>query len=226
MHNDLIKSKSNLSLSETKLLRLIIMQAVKEDADFKTYCISIKKLADLLNINFNGLYGKIFNICDNLMKEVVYIGGENQKHDWKIFHWCSSCEYKNGMITIRLHDDLKPYLLELSNLYTQYVLENILLLKSTFSIRIYELLMQEIKYKKACAEDEADVYLSVDLIRRATDTENKYKDSYNMFEKRVVRSAVNEINEKLDCRITYDREKESRKVAGFIFHITKTAVNT
>ena len=33
MSNDLIKSKSNLSLNEIKILRLAIMQVIKEDKD-------------------------------------------------------------------------------------------------------------------------------------------------------------------------------------------------
>ena len=147
MHNNLIKSKSNLSLAETKLLRLTIMQVVKEDKDFKTYNVSIIKLAELLNVNSKGLYGEIFTICDNLMSEKIYVCDGSPKQNWEIFHWCSSCKYKNGIITIKLHDDLKPYLLELSEMYTQYILENILVLKSTFSIRIYELLIQEMKYQ-------------------------------------------------------------------------------
>lgn len=144
MSNSLIRSKSNLSLNEIKLLRITIMQVVKEDKDFKSYKISIKKLVEMLGIDHHNMYRDIYDICKNLLSEVVYIG-DDPKKKWKMFQWCSSCAYDNGIITIRLHDDLKPYLLELSGLYTQYVLDNILSLKSTYSIRVYELIEQEKK---------------------------------------------------------------------------------
>lgn len=218
MHNNLIKAKSNLSLNEIKLLRITIMQVIRADKDFKTYKVGIKDLADMLNINYNGMYKEIFKICDNLMSEKLYVNNGINK-SWKIFHWCSSCYYNNGVITIRLHDELKPYLLELNGLYTQYVLADVLLLKSIHSIRIYELIVQEMKYQKVYADNEANIYLSIETIRKVTNTEDKYIEKYSMFEKRIVRSSIEEINNKLSYIITYTRSKNSRKVVGYMFNI-------
>ena len=128
MSNDLIKSKSNLSLNEIKILRLAIMQVIKEDKDLQTYKVNVTELADLLAIDRHGIYQEVDKITTSLLKEIVYIGDGNPKHKWKKFQWCSSCQYENGVLTIKLHDDLKPFLLNLSELYTQYVLEDILYL--------------------------------------------------------------------------------------------------
>ena len=56
MSNDLIKGKSNLSLNELKLLRLTIMQVLKEDTDLRTYQINISELAELLDITSPSIY--------------------------------------------------------------------------------------------------------------------------------------------------------------------------
>lgn len=218
MSNDLIKSKSNLSLNEIKILRLAIMQVIKEDKDLQTYKVNVTELADLLAIDRHGIYQEVDKITTSLLKEIVYIGDGNPKHKWKKFQWCSSCQYENGVLTIKLHDDLKPFLLNLSELYTQYVLEDILYLKSVYSIRIYELIREEMRYQKVFADKEADIYLPMDIIRKATDTESKY-NQYGMFKARVIDAAVNEINEKLQYYVTYEPVKESRKVIGFNFHI-------
>lgn len=218
MSNDLIKSKSNLSLNEIKLLRLAIMQVIKEDTDFQTYKVNVTDLAKLLNIPRQNIYHEAYDICRHLLQEIVYVGDGNPKHKWKMFQWCSSCQYEEGYITIRLHDSLKPYLINLSKLYTQYVLEDILFLKSVHSIRVYELIRQEMKYSQVYADKTAEVYLDIDTIRKATNTEDKYP-KYGMFKERVIQTAVDEINEKLGYHISYEVKKHSRKVIGFTFYL-------
>ena len=218
MANDLVKSKSNLSLNEIKLLRLTIMQIVKEETDFKTYQVSIKELAQLLNISSSNIYQDIDDMTTNLLKELVYIGDGNPKHKWKKFQWVSSCSYEDGIVTIKIHDDLKPYLLELKGYYTQYVLEDILLLKSIYSIRIYELIREKMKFQKVYADKKASVELYVDDIRRATGTEAKY-EKMSMFRKRVVDSSISEFNKKLGYYIGCSPIKKGRKIIGFRFEI-------
>lgn len=217
MSNDLIKSKSNLSLNEVKLLRICIMQVIKEAKDFQTYRVNITDLAKLLNIDRHGIYQTIDDMTTHLLKEVVCIGDGNPKHKWLKFQWVSRCKYNNGVLEIRLHDDLKPYILGLSKYYTQYILKDVLLLKSVYSIRLYELIRQEMRYE-VFGGRTADVYLSLDTIKKATDTETKY-EKLSMFRARVIDSSLAEIKNRIGYNITYDLKKESRKVIGFNFHI-------
>lgn len=214
MNNDLIKGKSELSLNEIKLLRLAIMQIVKDDSDFQTYRVKITDLAKTLAISQDNLYRDVQTICEHLLSELVYIGDGNPKHKWRMFQWCSCCSYENGIITIKLHENLKPYLIGLNELYTQYVLQDILVLKSVYAIRIYELIRQETKYQKIYSSMSANVYLSIETIRKATNTEKKYT-RYSNFQEKIIDKAVNEINDKLGYYITYQPVKESRKIVGY-----------
>ena len=218
MSNNLIKGKSNLSLNELKLLRLTIMQVVAEAKDFQTYKVNITDLAELLNIDRHYIYREADTFTTHLMKELVIVGDGNPKHKWLKFPWVDMCKYDNGVLTIRLSDQLKPYLIGLSELYTQYVLKDVLILKSVYSIRLYELIRQEMKYQKVYADKTADVYLSIKDIRTATDTENKY-ETISMFRARVIDSSIKEIKEKIGYVITYTVRKQSRQVVGFNFHI-------
>lgn len=217
MSNDLIKSKSNLSLNEIKLLRICIMQVIKESTDFQTYKVNVIDLAKLLNIDQHNLYREMDTMTTHLLKEIVYVGDGNPKHKWHKFQWVSSCKYESGVLEIRLHDDLKPYIIGLSKYYTQYLLADVLLLKSVYSIRLYELIRQEMRYE-VYANIKADVYLSIDTIRKATNTESKYTQQ-GMFIKRVIDDSLKEIRERIGLDITYDLRKESRRAIGFIFHI-------
>ena len=218
MSNALIKGKSNLSLNELKLLRLTIMQVVAEAKDFQTYKVNIVDLAKLLNIDRHYIYREVDTFTTHLMKELVYVGDGNPKHKWLKFPWVDMCRYADGVLTIRLSDQLKPYLIGLSELYTQYVLKDVILLKTVYAVRLYELIRQEMKYQKVYADKTATVYLSLKDIRTATDTLDKY-DPISMFRARVIDNSLKEIKEKLGYDITYKMKKESRKIVGINFFI-------
>lgn len=218
MSNDLIKGKSNLSLNELKLLRLTIMQVIAEDKDLMTYQIRIVELAKMLEISRQNLYTEVMEMCKHLLQEIVYIGDGNPKHKWKMYQWCSTCEYDEGTITIKLHEKLKPHLIQLKEHYTQYMLQDILMLKTVYAVRLYELIREEMKGQKAYADKTVTVSLCVETIRKATDTEKKYAQ-IGIFKLRVIESALKEINEKSCYNITYDDIKKSRKIVGFKFKI-------
>lgn len=219
MSNALIKGKSNLSLNELKLLRLAIMQIVKEQQDFQTYTVNIIDLAKMLDISRQYIYREADTITTHIMQEIVFVGSHDDlKKPWKKFQWVSACKYESGTLTIRLNDELKPYLLGLSKLYTQYVLSDIICLKSVYSIRLYELIRQSMMYQKVYADKTATVYLSIEDIRTATDTADKY-EKFSMFRARVIDSAIKEIREKIGYNITYTVKKKSRSIIGFTFTI-------
>lgn len=218
MSNDLIKGKSNLSLNELKLLRLTIMQVIAEDKDLLTYQVKIMDLAKILEISRQNLYTEVMEMCKHLLQEIVYIGDGNPKHKWKMYQWCSTCEYDEGIITIKLHEKLKPHLIQLKKHYTQYMLQDILMLKTVYAVRIYELIREEMKNQKVYADKTAEISLDLETIRKATNTENKY-EKISMFRARVLNSAIEEINDKLGYYVTYTPVKCSRRITGFKFKI-------
>ena len=115
--NDIIKGKQKMTLREAQLLFIAISQVVYEDKDFKTYTTTVPELAKFMGIDESSLYRDLESICTSLCKQVVKIqvGGENAKgrKKWEIFQWVNSAKYDNGTLTLRLSDDIKPYLLEL-----------------------------------------------------------------------------------------------------------------
>ena len=105
----------------------------------------------------------------------------------------TKCVYQSDVgVAIKLNDELKPYLLNLKEKYTQYTLDTVLAMKSVYSIRIFELLMERIKLK-VLPKNGVDVELSVEYIREACDCQDKYKTFANL-NNRVIKGAVEEIN--------------------------------
>lgn len=222
MANDMVKGKSKLKLNEMKLLRALIMQINKTDRGLYVYDIPVMDLANMLGISPKFIYREMDKMTTNLMSEVIYIGDGNPKHKWQKFHWVDTCKYQSGVLTIKLSEELAPYVLGLQNYYTRYPLEQIVQLKSIYSLRLYELLLCAMRTTPHASETEL-VYISVEVIRKATNTENKYSQ-IGQFKDRVIMPAISEINEKTSQYHIEARDyKESGKVVGFYFDIESQA---
>jgi plasmid replication initiation protein len=145
--NDLIKGKQKMTLRESQLLAIAISQVVKEDRDFKTYTTTVPELAAFMGIDTDSLYRDLESICTSLLQRVVKIqvGGDNanRKKKWKAFQWINRAEYDNGKLTIRLSDDIKPYLLELESYYSQTLLGTLMTFRSYYTTRLYQYLVAD-----------------------------------------------------------------------------------
>lgn len=145
--NDLIKGRQKMSLREAQLLYIAMAQVVKEDSDFKTYTTTVPELAAFMGISPDSLYRDLESICTSLLQRVVkiQIGGENArgKKKWKAFQWISCAEYENGKLTIRLHDEIKPFLIDLVSHYSQTLLGTLCTFNSYYSSRLYQLIVCE-----------------------------------------------------------------------------------
>lgn len=214
--NDMIKGVSNLSLSEAKLLRLLIMQVVPEDDSFYMFSVKASDFAKLLGIDKSNLYKEMHRMVSHLISEVISIGDGNPKHPWKKFHWVDYCDYKDGVLTIELSKHLSPYIIGLKQWYTQYRLEEIIYLNSVYAIRLYELIVMAMKSKTPYADNATEVYIDAKTIRKATGTEDKYQ-RVSQFKEKVINTAIREINKHSSYHVSVRDYKEARRIAGFYF---------
>ena len=217
--NDIIKGKQSMTLQTARLIRLLVTQVVKEDKDLKTYSCRITDLATFFNIDSSNLYRNIREICENAMKSVVYIGTGNPKQPWEIFHWLSTAKYDgNGTITLRLSDEIKPYVLQLDKWFTQYQIKNILEFNSFYAIRLYELIKCEDGINGNYNDYEQ---FEITELRKCFDCEKKYT-SFKDFRRNVIEVAVREINNKSDMCIAPIYKKTGRKTTKIVFEIKST----
>lgn len=220
--NDIIKGKQSMTLQTARLIRLLITQVVKEDKDLKTYSCKIADLAKFFNIPKNNLYRDIKQICNCAMCSVVNIGDGNPEHPWKMFHWISTAEYDGaGTLTLRLSDEIKPYVLELEKWFTQYQLKNILEFNSYYAIRLYEIIKCE---DGATGGMQSTLEFGFDELRQYFDCEKKYKRTPD-FIKNVIEIAVREINEKSDLWINPTYKKWGRAITSVSFEIHENFKN-
>lgn len=239
--NELIRSlQEDYSLLEAKLIRLAISQIALEDTDLKTYTCRITDLASFLEISQDNIYRDIEGTIDSLMSKVITIKDKSKKpkksgeYPYKKFHWVDTCYYSSGVITLKMSSELKPYLLGLNHLFTEYGYECILRLPTSYSIRLYELLASyknlinpySPSYKPLnlfpqIQKDDNELIFSLDYLKSYFNCEDKYP--YNKdFISRVIDSAVKAINNKTPdsaIRVSYRTAKEGRKIGYVLFKI-------
>lgn len=218
--NSLVGGKQALKLNSAKLIRAAIMQVVRDDEELKPYIITISELAELLNVPKSNIYRDIDDITDDILNNPVYIREEvGKKVRWIKIPWVTRCEYNSDIgVAIKLNDELKPFLINLKDHYTQYTLDSILVMKSVYAIRIYELLQSEIM-TRILPRAGTDIELSVETLKECCGCESKAYNTFSNFRNRVIDTAVKEINEKTLYTLSYDYVKKGKSVIGLIFHI-------
>ena len=132
------------------------------------------------------------------------------------FRWIEyyKVDTETGAIMVRLHSDLKPYLLELQSKFTSYMLGDIVNLKSSrYVIPWYELF---------CSYSSLGTFkMTIDEIRDYFQLGTKYADLRD-FNKKVIKMPIDEINNESNAlNVTYESIKKGRKITGFKFNIKK-----
>ncbi len=218
--NDLVGGKQALKINSAKLIRAAIMQVVREDTELKPYIITIAELSELLNVPKSNIYRDIDSITDDIIKNPVFIKEEKDKKTrWIKIPWVTRCEYNSNIgVVLKLNDDLKPFLINLKEHYTQYTLDNILVMKSVYAIRVYELLQSRIM-SKILPKNGIDIELSLQMIKECCGCESKSYNTFSNLKNRVVDVAVKEINEKTLYTVSYTYIKNGKLVIGLLFHI-------
>lgn len=147
--NKLIEAQYNLSVLQQKVLLKAISKIDPKEKQ-NIYKFSIMDFAE--NVDLKGsktIYNQMSIICRQLTKlPSFYI--KNNNGGFVYINWVASAEYipKEAVVEVEFSQKLMPYLIELKEQFTTYYLANVMPLKSSFSIRIFELLKQYEKLKK------------------------------------------------------------------------------
>lgn len=214
--NELIqKSRFNLTLQQQKIVLYLISQIERNDKEFKLYSFSIQQFCKVCGINYTS--GKNYNDLKEAIKEiaqkVLWIRLPNGKE--ATVRWIEKAyiDRNTGTIEIRLDEDMKPYLLQLRDNFTQYELIWTLQFNSKYSIRLYELI-KSIHYHDL---DPYERTYDIDELKRLLDAET-YK-TYQHFKDRALQVAVDEINSTSDKLVSFVPIKDGRAVKKIRLHI-------
>lgn len=215
--NNFLKASGldDISLKAKKLLYLALAQSRQTDETFYTYKIKASEFAEFMGIETINIYQEADKITDELMKGFVKIVPEGKKK-FKKFKLFSTIEYDNGEITFELSRQMTPIVLNLKKNFTQPLLNDFARMKSGYSMSIWHLFQREMKSKKPYGMNVIEFELTLDELRMATETQNKF-ERLSQFKEKVLDKAIREIYDNCGVKITYTYIKRERKVVGFHF---------
>jgi plasmid replication initiation protein len=207
--NMLVESRYKLSLQEMKLLLWLVNSIDINDKEWHTYKLWIKDFIDITDIKRPSIYKEAKKITKKFLKKVVEI------QEGKVLlqtHFMASVSYIDGegYILYDFHPKLKKHLLRLQEAFMSYNIENVIHMKSVFSIRIYELIASYKGLGKRTIELEELKYMLM--------IEDKYKQ-WNDFKRYVLEISKRDCLKYSDLYFDYETHKRGRKIYAITFNI-------
>lgn len=210
------KARLNLSTVEQKCVLFAISKIKPSDTAFQEYTFELSHFYALCGYQKES-YHEVKAILKGL-SDKSWWATIDDKGTESLVRWFSTLRTnkKSGKVTVKFHEDMMPFLLELAKqaelgeYYTGYSLQYILPMSSQYSPRLYELL-------KSYQKNNREWFFEIDELKRVLDGQSY--DRWPDFRRRILEPAVEEINKYTDINIAYDTEKEGRKVTRVIFYM-------
>lgn len=220
MANKIIKAnQKKQSLLLFRLLRIVISQIGIQDKELLTYSVSVKDLAEYLNISASNIYTEIEKVIIEGLQAIIKV--EVKPNIYKQFQWLSVCQYDNntGTITIKLHNELKPYFIGLHEFFTKTDKSEFIALSDFYTGRIYELISCD---DNLTGHTKPYLIYTIPYLRNFLDCNDKFK-VINNFKEKVIEKAVKKINENTKYYIRVNYRKKGRSIYYVDFYIDNNA---
>jgi plasmid replication initiation protein len=217
--NDLIqRSRHQMDLQEQKIILYMISKIKPKDKNFTVQMFSIAEFCRVCGLDdeSGGNYAYIKKTLKSIRDRSIWVTLDDGSETTLAWINKVKIEDGSGLVELELDKDMKPYLLELQENFTQYELIYTLAMRSQYSVRLYELL-KSYQYKGL-------VIFDITELKRLlfAETYNRGND----FKQRVLETAANEINKLTDIWVTYELVKIGRKFAEVEFRISQKDVGS
>lgn len=214
--NALIEAAHNLSVVESKLILAAIAQVRRDEpiTDDIRYVVTANALADMGGFKANHEYRALKQASAKLWEQTIriteYPNGKGSRPRVLLTRWVQSILYREdeGAVELRFARDVLPYLGQLTAEFSQYRLQNVSGMTSSYGVRLYEILIQW----RGRGEREVEI----EWLRYILQLEDKYP-SVRDLKRRVIEPAVNDVNRHSDLNVTWGQRKTGRKVTHIQF---------
>lgn len=206
--NQVIEASYQLSAVEQRIVLAAISCIPKNQpiTDDELYPVSVSEL-QLLGVHEKTAYRDLKEGINRLYERSINLSIDDKSIKMR---WVQEIQFldSQSVIGIRFSKPILPFISNLSREFTKYALSDIAGINSAYAIRIYELLVQ---YRQIGKRE-----ISVDSLRTMLELGKKYP-LFADFKKRVIDTAVDQINEYSPLKVTYEQKKTGRKVTHILF---------
>jgi plasmid replication initiation protein len=231
--NRFTTAKYELSLVEKRVYyfvikevrRLYVLEKIGDTTLFNNLIIKIPLTKLSKELKYESKREVVKSLKSLRLREFEYLEGsyDDDSLDWFVCGFIDWARIKKGVADIQISSELLPFLVALSEQYTEYSLTVAMSLRGIWSQRMYELCSQ---WRSA-----GGFRISVKDLREQFMLEEKY-DRYASFKERVLDSAHKELKAlydagQSDLYFEYTEEKNGRTVDNLRFKVvSKDGINT
>jgi len=208
-HNDLNEASYHLRLDVKRLIYSAVAQLNPQKDMPDKIKIEATDFAEQWGIDKKKVYEQLKEAKSGLFDSKIKIRNEKSGRDVR---WIYESEYHDGegYVTISFSPTVKPYLCNLKSHFTSYQLVELKQFKSSYTIRLYEAMMQ---YKK-----NGWINRSIDEWRDFFGVEDGKYPAWYELSRRVIKPAIKEINQKTNYEVTAETKKRGRRISRLILY--------
>lgn len=214
--NKLVQALQTLSLSETRLLQLAIVDARETGQGLSTdepLELNALRYAKAFNVSSDAAYLALIEAEDSLFKRQFTI--TNDDGSLTKSRWIQDANYRKGegRILVTLTRVVIEHVTKIDGFeqyFTSYHLRKTSEFKSVYAVRLYELLIQWKSVGKT-------PIFELNKFRSQLGIGVNEYTRMEAFKRRVLDIATDQINEYSDITVKYEQHKKGRSISGFSF---------
>ena len=203
---ELVEANYKLSISEQRLILALSSQIDTRKTNFEIVRVTAKSLSDACGFNPKGGYRQLQQTAKKLLNRSLIIKNRNND-DWDGTHWVQYCKYRSqkkddidgSYIEVEFDKRLCPHLLQLSNKFLKANLSQLVSFRHIYSTRFYMIFRNLVNNLPQCQKK----YTFKEIIT-LLELPKTYEKSIVNLKYKVIRIAVDEINEKSDIEVKYE----------------------
>ena len=225
-HNDLITSVAKMDKMPLKFFELAVASLdIKNIPDDRTVHVSKELLFSFFDVKSENKHTRfkeaILKVHEQAIFSMQEMNKRKGKYEYKIISPLEQTSWNDyeDSVSFKFTESILPYLVELKENFTQYLLSDIAKLNSKYSIIIYKWLSMNFnqyeyyRHTNSRREIQLEKYrnpiITIKELRRLSNTENEYGKFFN-FETRILKTAEKEINQCTTLNMSYEKIKKGR----------------
>jgi plasmid replication initiation protein len=215
LRNDLVAASHGLkTLAEQRIVKSCAakLDSIRLDEGRYKVKLTAAEYAETFGIDPTTAYEQLKAVSKTLLDRVIR-REEPGRRGIKVHldHWVSGITYHEGeaWVELRFSHEATPYLLTLRGNHTTYLLKQAAGLRSIYSWRLLEMLMQ--------FKDTGWRQINVEEFAKAMDAKPSHAKDFAQLRRWVIETAVKELTEKDGWLIDWKSIKAGRKVTALRF---------
>ena len=219
----IVKARYKLSPLAIKFISIVISNLKRSDDINEEYVVKVKEFKEFTGQKTKRIYELIDEALNDLLKNPLTIPLGDEKNSILKANWVSGAIYNNGEVKFMIYPKLRPFLIEVKEKYLKYKLENILNLKSSYVIRLYEILKDWLELNKRYG-NLSEKIIEVAELRDILEIPKSYM--FGDIKRQILEKAKTDLEQHTDIIFDYEEIKTGRKVTHLKFTIRTNPAKT